>query len=391
MEKPALWTKNFIAGTGISFLLVLNYYLLMIIMSEYSTSQYHVSSSSAGLCASMFVFGALAARFFSAKLMELLGAKKLMTFGIVFEIIASFMYFFSINMWILLLIRFVHGVSYGMASTSVSTVVTSMLPKHRHGEGVGYFMLSITIGAAIGPFVGMFLINHGGYSYIFLCCTAVALLCFVASLTLNPKASIEKNPRQETSENHKKRKFNNIFETKAVPISIVCAGIYFCYSGIISFLTPYSKQTDLQSAASFFFIVYSLVILVTRPFTGRLFDQKGDRFIMIPAFTSFFIGMILLGTVHSGSVLLLSSALIGFGIGVIQSSGLAIAVNRTPIHRLNYANSTFYIFIDAGTGIGPFFLGFLVPAIGYRGMYLSLAVVTVLFFLLYLIVSKNKK
>lgn len=44
----------------------------------------------------------------------------------------------------------------------------SSIVKERHGEGIGYFMLSITVGAAIGPFFGMFLIQHGGYAYIFL-------------------------------------------------------------------------------------------------------------------------------------------------------------------------------------------------------------------------------
>lgn len=390
MNQPKLWTKNFVAGTGINFLLVLNYYLLMIIMAEYSSSRYHIASSSAGLAASMFVIGALFARFFSAKLMEWLGSKNLLTLGVLLEIAASFLYLFSVNIWILFFIRLIHGVSYGMASTSVSTVVTGLIPQERHGEGIGYFMLSITLGAAIGPFVGMFLINHGGYTYIFLTCTAAAILCFLASFAL-PSVKIAVKTEKQQSDSSAKMRLQDIFEAKAVPISVVCAGIYFCYSSIISFLTPYTEQIHLQTAAAFFFVVYSVIILLTRPFTGKLFDAKGDQFIMLPAFCSFFIGMLLLGTVHYGVVLLLSAAFLGFGIGVIQSCGLAIAVKSSPAHRLSYANSTFYVFLDIGTGIGPFLLGFLIPVIGYRGMYLSMAVFTVLVCLLYLIVNKNTR
>jgi hypothetical protein len=36
-------------------------------------------------------------------------------------------------------------------------------------------------------------------------------------------------------------RFNNFFEPKAIPISIVCALIYFCYSSVLSFLTAYAK------------------------------------------------------------------------------------------------------------------------------------------------------
>lgn len=391
MNRPKLWTKNFIAGTFINFLLVLNYYLLMVIMAEYSSSQYHLSSSSAGLSASIFVIGALFARFFSAQLMERFGSKNLLVFGILLEIITSFLYLFAANVWILFFIRFIHGMSYGMASTSVSTVVTGLIPEERHGEGIGYFMLSITLGAAIGPFLGMFLIGHGGYSYIFMACTVAAILCFLASWVLH----VIHTPTKDRTKGHPvsptKKQLHNIFEVKAVPISIVCAGIYFCYSSIISFLTPYTEQIHLQTAAAFFFIVYSIVILATRPFTGRLFDTKGDRFIMLPAFLSFFIGMLLLGMVHNGFFLLLSAAFLGFGIGVIQSCGLAIAVKSSPAHRLSYVNSTFYVFLDIGTGVGPFLLGFFIPLIGYRGMYLSMAVFTVFFCLLYLVVDKKTK
>lgn len=389
MTQPKLWTKNFIAGTGINTLLVLNYYLLMIIMTEFAKGQYQISDSIAGLSASMFIIGALVARLFSAQLMERIGSKRLLVFAVLAEVVTSFLYFFAANVWILFLIRFIHGISYGMASTSVSTVVTGIIPEERHGEGIGYFMLSITLGAAIGPFLGMFLIGHGGYSYIFATCTLAAILCFIAALSFHGA----KEPTKTTTKKAvaaEKSSFQ-IFEVKALPISAVCAGIYFCYSGIISFLTPYSGEIHLQTAATFFFVVYSFVILATRPLTGRLFDVKGARFVMLPAFFSFFIGMILLGCVQSGFMLLLSAAFLGFGVGVIQSSGLAIAVKNSPADRLSYVNSTFYIFIDIGTGIGPFLLGFITPVMGYRGMYLLMAIFTLLFCLLYLIVDKKMK
>ena len=56
-----------------------------------------------------------------------------------------------------------------------------------------------------------------------------------------------------------------------------------------------------------------------------------------------------------------------------------------------YANSTFYIFLDIGTGVGPFFLGFLVSSLGYRGMYLAMAGMTILFMIFFLLVSKNQE
>lgn len=392
MAQPKLWTKEFITGTCINFLLILNYYLLMVIMANYSSEQYHVTASSAGLSASMFVIGALLARFFSAQLMEKLGKKRLLLLGGVVEVIASALYFVAAQFVVLLAIRVLHGLSYGMASTSISTVITGTVPDARRGEGIGYFMLSITVGAAIGPFLGIFLIEHGGYFSIFMTCVVTAVLGLGGALLMRIQPEEPAPSPQEISPKAKpERGLRNLFERTAVPISFVCAGIYFCYSGIISFLASYAAEIQLQAAATVFFVVYSLVILVTRPFTGRMFDQRGERFVMLPAFCSFFVGMILLSQARNGVVLLLSAALVGFGIGVIQSSGLAIAVKKSVPERISYVNSTFYVFIDCGTGIGPFVLGFLIPVLGYRGMYLAMAGVTVLFCLLYLVVSREGK
>ncbi len=201
--------------------------------------------------------------------------------------------------------------------------------------------------------------------------------------------SSESKPVTEKAPQKPAKGLANIFEIKAIAISVVCAGIYFCYSSIISFLTPYSTSIHLQTAASFFFIVYSIVILVTRPFTGKMYDRKGAVFTMFPAFASFFIGMILLSQATNGIILLISAAFLGFGIGVIQSCGLAVAVQKSPAERISYANSTFYIFLDIGTGVGPFFLGFLVSPLGYRGMYLTMTVMTILFAVLFLCMNRK--
>lgn len=276
----------------------------------------------------MFVIGALVSRFFAAKLMEKIGKKNLLLAGALLEVISSIMYFGAVDILVLFMIRFLHGASYGMASTSVSTIVTEIVPKERHGEGIGYFMLSVTLGAAVGPFFGMFLTEHGGFPMIFLACTAAAVLCFIGVFILDTSCF---DPAPARGKNHDTGagRQKGFFETGAIPISLLCAGVYFCYSGVISFLTPYSNEIHLETAATLFFVIYSAAIFFSRPFTGRLFDRKGDRFVMIPAFFSFFTGMFILSQVNTGMILLLSAAFIGLGIGTIQSCGLAIAVKRS--------------------------------------------------------------
>jgi len=185
-------------------------------------------------------------------------------------------------------------------------------------------------------------------------------------------------------------KLSNLIEYKAVPISIIALLIYVCYSSIVSFLTVYSKEIHLVDAASFFFIVYAIVILASRPTVGRMFDKKGENVIMYPAILIFAIGMFLFSQSYYSAVLLLAAALIGLGLGAIQSSTQAIAVKVTPQHRMGLANSTYFMLANVGMGIGPLLVGFLIPFTGYRGMYTAVAIIALACIFLYFLLHGKK-
>ncbi len=169
-------------------------------------------------------------------------------------------------------------------------------------------------------------------------------------------------------------KLANFFESKVIPISTIGMLVYFSYSSVVSFLAVYSQKIHLENAAGFFFIIYVAIIVVSRPFIGRLFDIKGENIIMYPSIILFTLGMILFSQSHYGYMLLLAAGLIGFGIGAIQSSTQAIPVKLTSQHRMDLANSPYFTLLDIGMRIGPLLVGLLILFIGYRGMYLIVAI-----------------
>ncbi len=134
--------------------------------------------------------------------------------------------------------------------------------------------------------------------------------------------------------------------------------------------------------ASFLYF-YAAAILVSRPFTGRWFDTKGENFVMYPAFLLFAVGLFMISQVHQGFFLLLAGVFVGFGYGTFTSSAQAISIKVSPKERMALASSTYFIFADLGIGIGPFLLGFLIPDIDYRGLYVFLAIVVFACIVLY--------
>lgn len=403
--REKLWTKDFTFGTAVNFLLMVNYYGLMVVVADYAMKTYDAPAATAGLAASIFIIGALIARLVSGRITDRVGRKRLLVIGALFEVVFSALYLVGVGFWLLFALRLLHGIAYGMCSTTIGTIVTALVPDSRKGEGVGYYMLSVTLGAAIGPFLGMFLTQNAGFHVLFIVTAVVAGLCLLAAAQLRvpevpvPRAEVAEKANEiaEAERTEQAGGFRvprprvaNYLETSVVPISAVCALLFFCYSSLLAFLTPFAAESGLETTASFFFVVYAIATFVTRPFTGKLFDRKGDRVVMIPAFIAFIVGMGLLATVYRPAAMLIAAALLGFGVGTVQASGLALAVRIAPDDRLSLANSTFYILLDIGVGVGPLALGIVQPLWGYRGLFEAMSFVAIVALAAYLFVSRKR-
>lgn len=389
MEQSKLWTKEFVINALINFFIAVNFYLLMVIISDYVIKKFGAAPSEAGFAASIFIIGALAMRLFAGKLLVRLGYKETLAMGVFTGLVMTMFYFGVNNIFLLFIVRFLHGASFGITTTASATIVADIVPGTRRGEGIAYYSLSQILATAIGPFLGMFISQHGSYSMMFaVCAIAVAL-----SLLLVPFLSLQKKELTPAQINETRGfKLSNLVELPVVPISIICLIIFMCYSSIVTFLAVFAQEINLVEAAGFFFIVYALVVFITRPIIGRLFDTRGENSIMYPAIFIFAAGMILFSQSHTGLELLLAAVLVGMGFGAIQSSSMTIAVKITPSHRLGLANSTFFMFADIGMGIGPLLVGLIIPFIGYRGMYTVVAVIIVAcLFLYYLLHGKQAK
>lgn len=388
MTKPKLFTKDFILIFLANCFVSLIFYLLMTTIAVYTIEQFQASESIAGFASGIFIIGALFARLLAGKYLEVIGRKKVIYFSLVLYLIAALLYFPAHDLNLLLLIRFIHGIAFGAATTAMITAVMDMIPDSRRGEGTGYFALSTTIATAIGPFLGLFITQNADYEMIFTACTAFSVLSLLIVLFAKiPEADITDEQLESMKKGVRLRDF---FEIKAIPISVILIVMGISYSSIVSFINSYAIEIQLEEAASFFFLVYAVFLFVSRPIAGRLLDTRGDNVVMYPAILLFSICLLLVGIAQNGFVLLLAGILLAVGYGTIISAAQAIAIKESPKHRVGLATSTFFIFMDAGMGLGPYIIGIIVPYIGYRGMYLTLAAFVFLSIILYYFLHGKK-
>lgn len=137
--------------------------------------------------------------------------------AVVIHAICTFGYHFIDGMLFLCTLRFVQGMTYGMASTVIAITVASIVPESRRGEGIGYFTLSITLGSAIGPFLGISLPQINPL-YALVLCDVLSINLIVLAFILNI-TEIKVGFRQRVEV--KSFRLRTFFEPTAIPISIV--------------------------------------------------------------------------------------------------------------------------------------------------------------------------
>ncbi|WP_065410209.1 MFS transporter [Pseudobacillus wudalianchiensis] len=384
---PKLWTKDFIVVSSINFFLTLIFYLLMVTIAVYAVAEFHATTSEAGLVTGIFIIGTLIGRLFIGRMIDSIGRKRTLFIGLILFTLTTALYFVNLGISFLLLNRFVHGLTLGIASTATGTIVAQIIPATRKGEGIGYYTMSATLATAIGPFIGLFMSQHTTFPVIFSFCLALGIVSLAVAFFVNvpPFESTVK------AADIKGFKLSSFVEPRALPIAFVTLVVAFCYSSVLSFINFYAMEINLVEAASFFFIVYAVAVLISRPFTGRLMDMRGANYVMYPAFLLFGAGMLLLSTAGHGFALLAAGFLIGLGFGNMQSSTQAIAVKLTPPHRMGLATSTFFIFLDAGLGFGPYVLGLVIPHTGYSALYMILGIAVLAFSVLYYFLYGRKE
>ena len=380
MQRERLFTKDFILDTAISLCCSLNYFTLLINITGYAMLTFGATSTEAGLAAGIYVIGGLISRVTLGKYVEMVGRKRMLILGLTIALVMSVTYFFVSSMAVLYVVRFLHGTAYGISSTCTNDIIARILPQSRRGEGLGYFLLSVTIATAIGPFLGMGFGQDGNYTAVF----TVGLVMYSVALVL---ALFLKVPEETLTEEQKAeaRSFDlkHLFQFSTVPLAITCMVFYFAYSGVLSFISSYAEAIDLVDAAMYFYLAVAAGTLISRLTTGKIYDSRGPNVVMFPAYVAFFIGMVAFSQATSAVVLLCAGFVIGYGVSIVYTINQAIVVSKSPARRYGVTTSTFAAIVDLGSGLGPSVMGMILAFAGYREMYLICAFISLVSLVMY--------
>ena len=355
-EKPSLrevvrniCTRNFNIVTAVNLLVMTVYYLVFVIGTGYVQATYGASLSTAGFTSGIMVIGCLAGRFVSGNLMSVTGCRLLLLGGLSLYALSLALFFLVGSLPLLFADRLLTGLAVGITGTATATIAAYVIPAQNKAFGISLFSLSTILALALGPFLGIVLMQHIEHATIMLVMLIVAAGALAVGLLL-------KNPPRVAHRLHPIFKLNSYIDPRVVRFAVVPLIVFLGYGCIQAFMAMYAAERCLQAAASVFFLIYAVAALVSRPITGSTMDSNG------------------LANADSSAMLLLAGVFVGLGYGNFQSIGQAVSLSMVTPSRFAQATSTFFIFMDFGSGLGPYIFGFLVPYMGFEGMFYALTI-----------------
>lgn len=381
--QQKIFTKDFIVVSTVNLLIMLAYYLLFVVTASFSVEKFQTSPSMSGLVAGLMVLGCLLGRFVTGHFITIIGGKKILFTGLLIYTVSMALYLVIHTLPLFIAIRFISGLGVGFIGTATGTLVAHIVPQAKRGLGISFFSLSTIAGLAAGPFLGILLMHLTSYEAIF----GFTIFCGIAGILIAVflgHVNIARGPAKSFW------RLSNYLEYDIIPFAIMTLCISVCWGNLQAFISVLAAQKNLIHAASLFFLFYALAAFGTRPVMGMLYDKRNENVVVYPALLATVAGMLLLALTGSGTVLLLAAVILGFGIGNFQSISQVISLKLVQPERFGQATSTYFIFLDLGVGFGPYLFGFLVPWLGYTGLYIASAVLALVGIPFYMAVHGRK-
>lgn len=368
-QKSALWTRNFLTVAAANFLLFFSFYQLLPILPLYIIEKFQTDNATAGIIISLYTIGALSCRPFAGFLVDTLSRKPLY-FWTFFGFTLCFLGYKTVGLLPLLaIIRFSHGLFFGISSTASNTVAIDALPSSRRGEGIGYFGISVNLAFATGPMTGMFLYEAFGDSIVFV--TSIILcvigLILVQTLKIPPK---EKKPHAPLS-------LDRFFLTRAIPQFINFIFVGFAYGPVTNYIALYAKELGI-GGSGWFYALIAAGLIMNRIMTGKLIDKGYLVHLVGSGMTLIIFAFTLLAFCHSSLTFFISAFLIGTSLGLIFPGYQTMCVNLARHDQRGTANSTYLSGWDIGIGSGILIGGSMAEIFGmHRPVFLACAIALV--------------
>ena len=283
-----------------------------------------------------------------------------------------------------ILLRFLHGLSFGMVTVGGNTLVVDIMPAERRGEGLGYYGLTNNTAMSIGPMVGLFL--HGAISYewiftIALCTSLLGLL--LASCVQAPRKPKTKRPALS---------LDRFILVNGLRAGLALLLLSIPYGATTNYVAMYVSDIQLDVTPGIYFTLMAVGMGISRIFAGKYVDKgyvtQCIHYGFYPVITAFLLlaacQPLMEWNSHYAEILFFIIPLFqGVGFGIIFPAYNSLYINLGTHNQRATATSTYLTAWDVGLGLGIFLGGLIAEYFSFATVYFTgglLCIVSMLYF-----------
>lgn len=255
----------------------------------------------------------------------------------------------------LVFLRLYMGVVYSVCGSATTTLAGDVLPPSKVGLGVNRFALTISLGMAAGPFIGIQVQNHMSSKASFL----LLFVLVLAALFCVSRCKIE-YPKAE----RKKFVLADAFYKPALPFMCNMIFIMIPFGAVIAYSSIFAQEQGLSSVIPYFYIFLVAGMLLSKFSTQRLIDAGKHKALVFLSLIVLFLTMASYYFMATAVHLLAAGFLLGVGYGILQPLFQSFVTGTTPAPKRGAANATYLLSYDMGIGIGSFVMGLFQEGIG---------------------------
>jgi MFS family permease len=346
MAKSDLLTKPFVGLCFVNFLTFFGFQMLIPIFPLYLDGL-GITKDIQGFVMAAFTLTVVPIRPYTSRWLNAGHAVRCMVAGIVLCVLATGGYWLATMLLTVSLIRALHGVGFGVATVTFSTVVSRLIPANRRAEGMGYYMLSLSIAMCLGPWFGPLLYNYRGMGGV----VALTAACGLLVLLL-----IRVIPVEEVIIKTKPFGWDSIIEKSVWFPALLFFLTGISWSAVAGYVSLFARDMGVLNIGNFFF-VNAVSTLVIRLVAGRAADRFGFASVIVPAQMFFITGFVLLSQAGNQTGLLVAAVFTGTAMGVIMPVYQAWMINQSPSSRRAEAMAMGLNAFDVGLGLGFVIMG----------------------------------
>lgn len=387
-SRPPIWTARFSALFAINFVISFAQFMTLALVPKLAQSL-GATAVVVGVVTGVFAVTSLAVRPAVGWATLRMRHNHLLAATAVLILLALVAYSASHSIPVLIAARLVHGAAMGFLAPVTLAMASDALPATRMAQGIGVFSLGQAVATALGPSVGLWLLDALDYRPTFL--LAAALLAVAASLAWR-----QSSPAPQPTTGGRFR-LSSFLAVEALVPALVVMLLGGAFSGVNSFIVLYGEARGVGHIG-LFFTLYAAFILVSRPLAGRIGDTRGLAVVIVPGMVVFALSFVVISQAKTLTAFLVAGAISALGYGVCQPALQTLCLLSVEPSRRGVASNTSYFGLDLAYLVMPILAGSLVTARvdggasagdAYSLMYLVLVVPILLGLLVFLVFGRN--